>query len=161
MSDWLARLLSVLDAEHALYARLCDALRAERVALAALDVPALERLVRAKEEIADEGRLLEESRLVVTEAFAQELGVVERRPRLSRLIEAAGGGGAPLRDAHRRLGAQLALARELLEANGATTARELANVQGSLRALGATPASESYGRSARAPETGRLIRQAV
>jgi hypothetical protein len=160
MSDALANLLAVLDAEQALYERLCDVLRAERGALAALDVAALEALVREKEQISDEGRLLEESRAVVTQALAAQLGLADARPKLSRLCEALGDASPRLLAARQRLGALLALARELLEANHAVSASELANVQASLRALGAAPAG--YGRSA--PPTnssGRLVRQAV
>jgi hypothetical protein len=36
---------------------------------------------------------------------------------------------------------------------------ELANIQGSLRALGATHASDTYGRQAAAPNAGRIVRQ--
>jgi hypothetical protein len=161
VSDLLVRLLTVLDAEHALCLRLCDLLRTERSALEALDVPRLEQLVREKEELADEGRLLEESRIVVTEAFARQLRIPEPRPRLSRVCEALGDAAPRLRDAHRRLAAVLALARELVEANSAATLSELANVQASLRALGAAPGGESYGPPSRPPEAGRLVRQAV
>ncbi len=159
MNDLLVKLLAVLEAEHALYARLCDVLRAERSALAALDVGLLEHLVREKEEISDEGRLLEESRMVVTEAFARQLGIDEPRPKLSRLCDALGEASPRLRAAHQRLGALLALARELLEANSAVTVSEISNIQGSLRALGATHASDTYGRPAAPPSTGRIVRQ--
>lgn len=160
MSDALANLLAVLDAEQALYERLCDVLRTERSALAALDVAALEALVREKEEISDEGRLLEESRAVVTQALAAQLGLANPRPKLSHLCEALGDASPRLLAARQRLGALLALARELLEANHAVSASELANVQASLRALGASPVG--YGRnSAQAPNPGRLVRQAV
>ena len=157
MNDLLLKLLAVLELEHTLYERLCDLLRAERAALSARDVGALERLVREKEEISDEGRLLEESRMFVTEAFAKQLGVSEPRPKLSRLCELLGEASPRLRAAHQRLATLLALARELLEANSAVTVAELANVQSSLRALGATVASDSYGRPA-APSAGRIAR---
>jgi hypothetical protein len=158
VNDLLLKLLAVLEAEHALYERLCEALRAERAALSSCDVPALERLVREKEEISDEGRLLEESRIAVTEAFARQLGIAEARPKLSRLCELLGEASPRLRAAHQRLATLLALARELLEANSAVTVAELANVQSSLRALGATLAGETYGRGAPAQAAGRIAR---
>jgi hypothetical protein len=161
MTELLESLAALLAAECELYARLCDALRGEREALAARDVPALERLVREKEEISDEGRLLEESRAVVAESLARAVRLETPRPRLSQLCDALGADAEPLRDAHRRLGALLALARELIEANGAATARELSNVQASLRALGAMPAPLGYADIARGCEAGRLLSEAV
>jgi flagellar biosynthesis/type III secretory pathway chaperone len=159
VSDWIERLLDVLAAEQALYERLCDALRAERAALTALDVPQIEACVHEKEEISDEARLLEESRLALTEALAQQLGLAERQPKLARLCERLGDAEPRLREAHLRLGARLSLARELLEANRAVSASELANVQASLRALGATQVGAGYGARADVPDTGRIVRQ--
>jgi hypothetical protein len=161
VNDLIVRLLTVLDAEHALQDRLCAALRAELAAVSALDVPRLEQLVREKEELVDEARLLEESRLAVSEELARALGLGGARVRLSELCDALGDEAAPLRVAHLRLAARLALARELLEANTAATASELASVQATLRALGVTPAGDGYGRTGATPEAGRLLRQSA
>jgi hypothetical protein len=160
VSSLIARLLGVLEAEHSLHDRLCAALREERAALGALDGPRIEQLVREKEALVDEGRLLEESRLGVSEELARALGIGAARVRLSELCDALGDEAAPLREAHLRLAARLALARELLEANTAATASELATVQATLRALGVTPAGDGYGHRT-APEAGRLLRQSA
>jgi hypothetical protein len=162
MRDLVARLLVVLEAEHALYLRLRDLLRREREVLGLLDARRLEQVAREKEELADEGRLLEESRIDVARELARELGLASERPRLVELCTRLGADAAPLRSAHNRLVVSVGAARELLEANRALAGDALAQVQATLRLLGGVlPEQERYtprDETSRAP-TGRLVRQ--
>jgi hypothetical protein len=162
VKDGVARLLVVLESEHALYVRLRELLRREREALGALDARALEALAREKEELADEGRLLEESRLHVTAELAASLGLASPRPRLAELCARLGDEAAPLRAAHNRLVVLLGASRELLEANRVLAGESLDHVQGALRMLGGLlPEEARYapGAAAAPAASGRLLRQ--
>lgn len=162
MNDGVARLLVLLEAEHALYVRLRDLLRREREVLGHLDARALEAVAREKEELADEGQLLEESRQQVAQALARTLGIQSERPRLAELCAALGSEGTPLRTAHNRLVVLIGAARELLEANACLAGEALAQVQGTLGALGGlVPEEARYAppHLSATPESGRLLRQ--
>jgi hypothetical protein len=162
VKDLVARLLVVLEAEHALYVRLRDLLRREREVLGLLDAKRLERVAREKEELADEGRLLEESRLHVARELAGSLGVASERPRLAELCARLGAEAAPLRVAHNRLVVLIGASRELLEANSALAGESLAQVQATLRVLGGLlPEDARYapGTGTRPASSGRLLRQ--
>ena len=67
------RLLALLEAEDGLYERLCQLLRDERAAFARRDARELERIALGKEELADEGRLLEEARLALVARLVPKL----------------------------------------------------------------------------------------
>lgn len=162
MKDLVARLLVVLEAEHALYVRLRELLRHEREVLGLLDARRLEAVAREKEELADEGRLLEESRSHVTRELGRSLGLASERPRLAELCARLGADAAPLRAAHNRLVVLLGASRELLEANTCLAGEALAQVQATLRALGGLLPDEARyapGTSVPAASSGRLLRQ--
>ncbi len=156
------RMFELLEAECSLYERLCELLRDERAAFARRDPRELERIALNKEELADEGRLLEESRIAVAERLAAALGFAEPRVRLSALCARLGPAAQPVVDAASRLGAQLAVARELLNANRALAGSALAQVQATLRALeGASAGNPRYGPALPQQATGRLVRQSA
>jgi len=163
VKDLVARLLVVLEAEHALYVRLRELLRHEREVLGLLDATRLQAVAREKEELADEGRLLEDSRSHVARELGQSLGLASERPRLAELCARLGAEAAPLRAAHNRLVVLVGAARELLEANRCLAGEALAQVQGTLRALGGLlPEEARYGPSPAAAQPsprGRLLRQ--
>jgi len=162
MNEIVSRLAVVLEAEHGLYERLRDLLRHEQEVLARLDAAELEAVARRKEELADEGRLLEESRIDVARELAHRLGVAAPRPRLGELCARLGADAAPLAAGHNRLVVLLGVASELLDANACLAGEALGQVQGTLRALGGLlPEDATYapGGLARGHETGRLLRR--
>ncbi len=156
------RLLALLEAEDGLYERLCQLLRDERAAFARRDARELERIALGKEELADEGRLLEEARLALVARLAVALGLSESRVRVDALCARLGADAQPITGAANRLAARLAVARELLHASRALARDSLAQVQATLRALeGASAGSPRYGLAPPQPATGRLVRQSA
>lgn len=163
VSDLCARLLTVLECEEKLYLELRSVLQRERELVAALDAKGLDEMALRKEALADEGRLLESSRLPIAAALARELGQDDARPALSLLFAQLGPEADALRERHARLVALIGAVRELLEANAffAHEARE--QVRGTLRLLGRLlPSPQTYGAQGvpeMDPGTGRLVRR--
>ncbi|HVP29078.1 MAG TPA: flagellar protein FlgN [Myxococcota bacterium] len=167
--DLCARLLASLEAEEELYVELRELLQRERERIVALDAAGLEELVRRKEALAEEGRLLEEGRLELSAALARELGLGEPRPTLSHLCARLGEEADGLRAVHGRLVALVGAARELLEANAAFAGEAREQVRATLRLLGrllpagatyepAGPAGRGVGRrGAATADPGRLL----
>ncbi len=162
LTQKVERLSLVLEAEETLYVELRDLLQRERECMVGLDPEGLEQAVEAKEALAEEARLLEESRVEVARELAGALGLGDARPSLSRLLEALGDRSGPLREQHSRLVALLAAVHELVDAN-ATFAREgLDQVQDTLRLLGRLLPQEPVYRPSERPrasrDAGRLVR---
>ena len=161
----VARLQVVLQSEEDLYLRMRSLLRREEAELVTLDPQAVEATVEAKRALAEEGRLLEESRLVLTAELAGSLGLGSRPVKLSTLIDALGEEAGELPELHGRLSALISSNRALLEANESFANRTLTRVQDTLRLLGrSVPEESGYGPAARqsAPTgRGRLVRQAI
>lgn len=146
------RLVAILEAEERVYLEMRDLLQRERELMARLDAEGLGEVAREKEALADEGRLVEESRVVVVTALAQRLGLADERPTLSRLCEALGAAAAPLRQVHTRLVVLVSVVRELLDANVAFGNENLGRVRGTLQLLGRLLPAEP-------PDTGRILRR--
>jgi hypothetical protein len=165
VDDGVGRLLTVLRAEERLYVEMRDLLQQERELIANLDSAGLELAVRRKEALAEEGRLLEESRVQVASALAAELGLPEARPTLSQLCDAIEGGEAELRDAHSRLTALVGAVQELLTANFSFAGDAHAQVEATLQLLGRllpeTPTYRPPGACESAARGGRLVRQSA
>lgn len=165
VTDLAERLVAVLESEEDLYRELRDVLQRERELLVALDAVAFEALVRRKETLAEEGRMLEESRVAVARELAAALGASrDPLPPLADLCARLGPTGARLREAQSRLRALVGATRELLDANATATGDALAQVRATLRMLGRVlPLDPVYGpRGQTAPEeasSGRLVRQ--
>lgn len=163
MTGVAARLLTILDAEERVYVRMRDLLQRERECMVRLDAERLETIAREKEELADEGRLVEETRLAVAAELSRELGLGEGRPTLSRLCEALGREAGPLREAHTRLVVLVSVVRELLDANAALAGDSLARIRGTLRLLGrmvpGDAVYEARGVPEPAPGVGQLVRR--
>lgn len=160
----LEGLTTVLQAEENLYAQLRDLLQEEHGLMVTLDAEGLERIARRKEELADEGRLVEETRLAVTRELAMELGMQEEAPRLSAICERIGPEGRGLREVHTRLVVLVGVVRELMDANRALAGEALSQVRGTLRLLGGLVPSEiTYerepGGETQRTGTGQLIRR--
>jgi hypothetical protein len=163
LTDRIHRLSLVLDAEESLYVELRDCLQRERECMVSLDPDGLEEAVEAKEALAEEARLLEESRADVSRELADALGITDARPTLSRLLETLGDRAtARLREQHSRLVALLAAVGELVDANASFARDGLAQVQDSLRMLGRLLPQEPIYRPAARPQAstsaGRLVR---
>lgn len=161
----VARLEVVLRSEEDLYLRMRSLLRREESELIELDAGAIEATVEEKRALAEEGRLLEESRWVIASALSQSLGLGDRPGRLSKLIEALGDDAGELPELHSRLVALIGSNQSLLDANESFANRSLARVRETLRLLGrSVPEEVGYGpRSARnrVAGRGRLVRQAI
>ncbi|MHA7837750.1 MAG: flagellar protein FlgN [bacterium] len=161
----IARLGVVLHAEEELYLRLRSVLRREESELIELDAKVIEETVEEKRALAEEGRLLEESRLAITAEISRALGLGDGPVRLSDLIETLGPEAGVLPELHARLLALIASNRALLDANEGFASRSLGRVQETLRLLGrSVPEESGYGpRSRSQPGTGRgrLVRQAI
>ncbi len=160
----VGRLLTVLGAEERLYLELRDLLQRERELIASLDAAGLEAGVRQKESLAEEGRLLEESRIEVAAALARELGVASDRPTLGQLCAALGPiRDAELRAAHSRLAALVGAVQELVAANSGFAGEAEARVRATLRLLGRLlpdqPTYQPPGAREAAPAAGRLLRR--
>lgn len=156
------KLEKVLEAEEQLYVELRDLLQRERACLVDFDAEGLEQMVEAKELLAEEARLLEDSRLVIAQKLAGQLGFGTHRITLSRLCETMGSPAAMLRERHSRLVALLGAVRELSEANASFARDGLGQVRETLRLLGRLlPAEPTYRGAAvppRAHDVGRLVR---
>ena len=164
IQDSLSRLIEVLRTEEGLYVRLRDTLQREHALMASRDAKGLEEVARRKEELADEGRLVEETRLLITRELARELGMDTETPRLSALCETLGPRGEELRRIHTRLVVLVGVVRELMDANRALAGDALAQVRGTLQLLGAlVPGEVLYDPAARsggAPlAVGQLVRR--
>ena len=152
----------VLDTEENLYVELRDQLQRERECMVSLDPDGLEQAVEAKETLAEEARLLEESRIDVARDLAEALGIADARPTLSRLLEILGDRSGRLREQHSRLVALLAAVGELVDANANFAREGLAQVQDTLRLLGGLLPQEPVYRPSERPRAsqsaGRLVR---
>ncbi len=161
----LERLLSVIEREELLYVELRDLLQEERGFMVTLDAEALGDAARRKEEIADQGRLVEETRIAVARELAATIGLDEPRPTLTQLCEALGPEAPALRAAHTRLLVLVSAVRELLDANAALAGESLTQVRGTLRLLGGLlPGDLVYERSGAGdarPGPGALMRRQV
>ncbi len=162
------RLCGVLEAEERLYVEFRTLLQRERECMVALRSEALEEIVREKATLADEARLLEETRIAVSEELAQLLGFRESGVTLSRICDAMHGGSPALRAAHTRLVALLGAVRELLDANRVFAGDAALQVRGALRVLGRMlPLEATYqpgdGLKERRPipRPGRLVRRSA
>lgn len=155
LMDAIHRLSLVLDAEENLYVELRDLLQRERECMVGLDPDGLEQAVEAKETLAEEARLLEESRIDVARDLAEEIGIPDPRPTLSRLLEALGDRSGRLREQHSRLVALLAAVRELVDANASFAREGLEQVQDTLRLLGRLLPQEPVYRPSERPRSGR------
>jgi hypothetical protein len=157
------RLLAVLETEEQVYLRLRNLLQRERELMVQLDADGLECLAREKEVLADEGRLVEESRQVVAAELTRALGFPEPRPTLSRICQGLGDAAGPLREAHTRLLVLVSVVRELLDANAVLAGDCLEQVRGTLRLLGGLlPGEGLYGPApnrADPAEAGRLLQR--
>ncbi|MEB2344437.1 MAG: flagellar protein FlgN [Deltaproteobacteria bacterium] len=156
----VARLEAVLAAEERLYVELRDALQRERDCMVMLDAEGLEAVVAAKEALADEAALLEETRRAVADELAAALGLAAA-PTLSALCERLGRVGAALRERHSRLVALLAAVGELVDANAGFARESLAHVRETLASLGrllpCEPVYTPAGARAAAGGPGRLV----
>ncbi len=169
MSDRAAlceRLAGVLDAEEDLHRELQSVLAREREVMVALDADALANLVQRKETLAEEGRLLEESRSEVAARLAAALGCSEASPSLSEMCARLGSEAGRLPESQRRLVALVAATRELLNANASFASDSLAQVRATLRMLGRlVPVDSGYGPTGtpRPVEhaSGRLLRRSA
>ncbi len=165
MGEPEGRLRVILEAEEALYVRLRDALQEEREVVARLDAPALEALARRKEELADEARLLEESRIEVAAELAASVGLPREGTRLAAICDRLPEGSAALREAHNRLVILVGVVRELVDANALLAGDSLAEVRSTLRLLGGLVFEHNLyradGPGAPSLETGRLVRRSA
>jgi len=134
-ADRAMRLGRVLDAEEGFYRELRTLLQRERICLVDLDAASLEEIVAAKESLAEEGRLLEESRLQLVDELAPELGLAGR-PTLSQVCDRIDGPADELRSAHARLVALVGAVRELVEMNAVFAGNALGRVDATLELLG-------------------------
>ncbi len=157
MTYTVERLVKVLGSEEDLYERMRDLLQAERSLMLKLDAEGLEALVREKEILTDEGRLVEDARGQVVAELAAELEIEESPVSLSRLCVALGAEGGALREAHTRLVVLVSVVQELLDANRILAGESLDQVRGTLRLLGSlSPNGPDAGLR---PDAGRLIRR--
>lgn len=156
----------VLRAEEDLYLRLREILRREEQELVALEPAQIAEIVDRKQSLAEEARLLEDSRRALTSGLARALGLGDGAISLSNLIAALYGEARALPELHARLSALIRATRSLLESNGAFADRSLRRVQETLRMLGrAVPEKVGYGPGiSRGDPTlgrGRLVRAAI
>lgn len=165
ISNDVIRLETLLRAEEDLYLRLRAVLRREESELIELDPIVVGETVEEKRALAEEGRLLEESRSLVACELGAALGLEDRPPRLSTIIAALGEDARDLAKLHGRLTALVQTTRSLIEANEQFANRSLARVQETLRLLGrSVPEEVGYGRGTAASNSagrGRLVRQAI
>ncbi len=161
----VAGLEVVLQAEENLYLRLRELLRREEDELIELDPARIAQTVDEKRSLAEEARLLEDSRRALAGALAVALGLGDRPQKLSVLIEALGGEAARLPELHGRLSALVGSTRSLLEANGGFSDRSLRRVQETLKLLGrAVPERVGYGpglERGAGVGRGRIVRAAI
>lgn len=162
----VAGLEVVLQSEENLYLRLRGVLRREEEALIGLDPGEIAEIVDEKRSLAEEGRLLEDSRRALTATLARALGLPDAPQKLSTLIGLLGDEAGRLSEQHARLSALIQATRGLIEANGSFSERSLQRVQETLRMLGrAVPEKVGYGPGAASIDAsmgrGRLVRAAI
>ncbi len=161
----VAGLQVVLQAEEDLYLRLRSLLRREESELIGLDPRVLEDTIEEKRAFAEEARLLEESRVVLTAELGAALGLAEDDRKLGHMMMQLGEDAAQLPMLHGRLKALIASTQALLESNESFANRSLSRVQETLRMLGqAVPEEVGYGPGANRSKSmgrGRLVRQAI
>ena len=165
IEDNVSRLEAVLLAEEELYVRMRSVLQREESELVSLESRVLEETIEEKRTLAEEAQLLEESRVIVTRALSDALGLVPDSMKLASIIDAAGEGGARLTPLYHRLRALIISTESLLTSNERFANRTLSRVQETLRLLGQTvPVDGGYGPGSRregATGRGRLVRQAI
>ena len=165
IGDTVERLEMILRSEEDLYLRLHETLLRDEPEMIELDPGTLSRTVEEKRTLAEEGRLLEESRVVVTRELATLIGLGESLPKLSRIAAVLGDQAGELPMLHGRLSALVESNQMLIEGNRAFAHRTLGRVRDTLRLLGrATPQPVGYGRGGQPAEAsgrGRLIEQAI
>lgn len=161
----VARLEVVLQAEENLYLRLRELLRREEAELIDLDPGCIAQTVEEKRSLAEEARLLEDTRRALASELARALGLGDGPRKLSALIEALGDEAARLPELHGRLSALVGSTRSLLEANGSFADRSLRRVQETLKMLGrAVPERVGYGpglERGAGVGRGRIVRAAI
>jgi hypothetical protein len=159
--------MTILQAEERLYLEMQDLLQRERELIAVLDATGVEEVVREKENLAEEGCLLEESRIEVSAHLAKSLGIRQEPPTLAAICSSLGESGLTLRDAHSRLASLAGAVQELLAANAAFAGDALGRVQGTLQLLGRLlPETPTYRPPGVSMPTvphraGRLVRQSA
>jgi hypothetical protein len=166
VAQQVAGLEVVLQSEENVYLRLRSVLRREEEALIELDPGEIAAIVDEKRSLAEEARLLEDSRRALTATLARALGLPDAPQKLSTLIGLLGDEAGRLPEQHARLTALIHATRGLLEANGSFSERSLRRVQETLRLLGrAVPEKVGYGPGASQVEAsmgrGRLVRAAI
>ncbi len=165
LSERVMRLQVVLQAEEDLYVRMRSLLRREEEELIRLDPAELDRTLAEKHALAEEGRLLEESRIVLTRELCVALGLGAEPIKLSALIDALGPDAKDLPEIHGRLTALVASSRSLLEANDLFATRSFERVRETLKMLGRSgPEATSYGPGSNRGSSagrGRLVRAAI
>ena len=165
LDEQVRRLEVVLQAEENLYLRLRDVRRREEAELIELDPAQIAATVEQKGSLAEEARLLEDSRRAVAIVLGRALGLGDSPQKLSVLIEALGAEAARLPELHGRLSALVGSTRGLLEANGGFSQRSLRRVQETLKMLGrAVPEKVGYGpglERGAGVGRGRIVRAAI
>ncbi|MFO0687161.1 MAG: flagellar protein FlgN [Myxococcota bacterium] len=165
IDEQVAGLEVVLQAEENVYLRLREVLRREEALLITLDPAEIAEIVERKRGLAEEARLLEDSRRALTAGLARSLGLAEEAIKLSALIGALDAEAGRLPELHARLSALIRSTRSLLESNGAFADRSLRHIQDTLRLLGrAVPEKVGYGPhqgGASSMGRGRLVRAAI
>jgi hypothetical protein len=165
LDQQVARLEVVLQAEENLYLRLREVLRREEAELIDLDPGRIAQTVEEKRSLAEEARLLEDSRRALASDLARALGLGDRPQKLSALIDALGDEAARLPELHGRLSALIGSTRSLLEANGGFADRSLRRVRETLKMLGrAVPEKVGYGpglERGTGVGRGRIVRAAI
>lgn len=159
----LAGLERVLEAEEGFYRELRALLQREQTCLVELDARSLEEIVRSKEALAEEGRLLEESRVQVALALATALGLPARAT-LSEICDRLGEDGSGLRAAHGRMVALVGAVRELVALNATFAGSALERVDATLELLGRLHPDHPVYAAHRAPapaRVGRLVRSSA
>lgn len=131
--------------------------------MVSLDVHGLMDVARHKEMLADEARLIEESRIEVSGEFAAPLGIEDERVALSSICQRLGPEGDPLREAHGRLVVLVTAVRELLEANAVFAGDSISRIRGTLQLLGRLlpvgPVYDSDLSTKAEAGSGRLVRR--
>lgn len=165
VAEQVAGLETVLAAEEDLYLRLREVLRREEDELVTLDSARIAELVECKRSLAEEVRLLEDSRRALVRTLARSLGLADRPARLGDLIEALEREAGRLPELHARLSALLASTRSLVESNGSFADRSLRHIRETLGMLGrAVPENVGYGPGRAGTSVagrGRLVRAAI
>jgi len=140
------KLREVLGAEEELYLSMQKLLCRERESLLELEVEAIEDCVSEKEVLAEEGRLLEQTRVAICAELGEALDLGCESPTLAALTRALGSAAGELADQHSRLLALVAAVRELTEVNDRFAGGSLERVQRTLRLLGGLlPEGPIYG----------------